>query len=253
MQNVALNRHRLLSLVGSASCLFASCTQNAGAQSSPVVHEIADNNAISVGRSIPAEAQVDAQSSSTAATPPQALRPLVFDVGIKFGGLGRSSTFNLGGAGTSGGSSLVGLSTGVTQASSPRWSKGLRLAVLLPLNAATGLYPSKLLVVGTFEGVVAAKVNPSNSSRPVTVYGAFGGAAGSERFASGEFLPDTETVFGITAAAGAEIPVRPHIVLFAEAEYMYLPETFNSLRVNMPYSLHETVISGAMGLRFLFR
>lgn len=210
-------------------------------------------------------AQSAAQPSPPKTSPRQPTEPAMYEIGAKFGALGMFST-NSGSMrystpGTiSGTTALIGVSAGVSLPSSSRWSKGVRLGLVWPPGSVTGPYSqTKLQVAGTLEIFVGAKLRATIQDRPVTVYGAFGGAAGAVQAGSyGQFaspvFSDTESMYGVTASGGAEITVRPNVSLFAEAGYMYLPaRQFYALLSYNTYKLTENGVTGAIGFRYHFR
>jgi opacity protein-like surface antigen len=232
--------------VATVACLFGFCVRGIVAQT--------------------AGASQFAQSSS--GTSAVADSHPIFDLAVKVGALGRTSTadreFN-GNSSVGVTSALIGFSGGIRFPTSPTWSVGGRASLLLPVSStASAVFPNtggryvytKLQVAGTFEFVLTAKLPASTAHRPLAVYGTFGGAMGPEQYGSTvSGFSDTETMFGFTGSGGAEATLTPHVTLFAEIGYMDMSsgKFHASLEESTPFKLKETGISGTVGFRYHFR
>jgi opacity protein-like surface antigen len=162
--------------------------------------------------SLSARAQAAAQPRATG-----------IDLGVSFGAIGRTDTFD-DGYKTGGTPLYVDASAGILHPLRGTFFTGAGVHLLFPFKSATvDTTVTKLDTTGIVEGMFGAPVDIGDHA--VNVWATFGGAIGAVQ--SGYTSPtysysDTETLKGITVSFGASTALSSQVALTTEIRYLDL-------------------------------
>lgn len=177
------------------------------------------------------------------------------NIGVSFGAIGRTDTFD-DGYQTGGTPLYADASAGIVHPLGHNFFTGADVHLLFPFKSSTvGTTVTKLGATGILEGLLGAPVDLANHA--ANLWATAGGAIAAVQ--SGYTSPtysysDTESLKGITVSLGASTALSTHVALITEIRYLHLfSGTFGTPGGNGSYGMSESGISGSIGLQYQFR
>jgi hypothetical protein len=178
-----------------------------------------------------------------------------FNLGVSFGEIGRTDTFD-DGYQTGGNSSYLDATAGIVHPLAHALFWGADVHLVFPFQSAT--VQSTVTKLGTTGILEAMLGTPANlADRPINLWATFGGAVGAVQsgYASPSYsYSDTETLKGVSVSVGGSMPVVSHIAVTTEIRYTDLfSGSFSTPGGGGSYGMSERGVSGSVGLQYQFR